>query len=62
VLQIHDFLERRQATRQLEAVRGNRDVAPAIVDALIALEPCVKALRPRGRPLPANAGDESHDG
>jgi hypothetical protein len=59
--QIHDFLERRQATRPLEAVRGNRDVATAIVDALIALEPRVKALRRRGQPLPANVGDESHD-
>jgi hypothetical protein len=49
VLQIDDFLERPQARERLEAVHRDADVAPAVVDALIALEPRVKALRSRSR-------------
>jgi hypothetical protein len=41
VLQIDDFLKRPQARERLDAVRGDPDVAPDIVDALIALEPRV---------------------
>jgi hypothetical protein len=62
VLQILDFLEQPQVAGQLEAARGERHVDAGVIDALMALEPRVKALRPRRQPMPANAGDESHGG
>jgi hypothetical protein len=65
VLQILDFLEKLQACEHLDAVRSDRDVAPDIVDALIALEPRVKAKTARRRPgerSPTNQDTgEDHD-
>jgi hypothetical protein len=64
VLQILDFLEKPQAREHLDAVRRDRDVSPDVVDALITLEPRVKALWPCGRPGAAppvdqNAGEDN---
>jgi hypothetical protein len=65
VLQILDFLGKPQAREHLEAVRADRDVSPDVLDALIALEPHVKALWPRGRPGQGPPGHqeagEDHD-
>jgi len=50
VLHILDFLEKPQARERLEAVRRERYVVPDIVDALLALEPRIKAKMARRQP------------
>jgi hypothetical protein len=65
VLHILDFLEKPQAREHLDAVRRGRDVSPDVVDALIALEPRIKAGRAGRRPDQASPIDqdagEDHD-